>query len=107
MDPKDAAADPLTEWEGEPLLECDDLLYVLTVTNSTTMPLKYRIFFKETSITANLVYPHEGLVGEIAASEASKVVAVLPRITPFSTRDVSMDLTEIEKLTVALLAEVD
>ena len=60
----DAKSDPLAEWEGEPLLERDDLLYVLNLTNTTDLPLKYRIAFRESeAMQANLVFPSEGLVG--------------------------------------------
>lgn len=77
------------------------------MTNTTDIPLKYRIFFKETTYSANLVYPREGLVGTVAPNEAGKVVAVLPKVTPWRPKEDTIELSEIEMLTVALLAETD
>lgn len=97
----------LAGWEGEPLQECSDLLYVLQVTNVTDQPLKFKLTFEQRLKDAqvNLVWPREGLVGTAAPNEEAKVVAVLPKKT--ATNDITDGLSEIEKLTVALFAEVD
>ena len=76
--------DPLSAWEGEPLKECADLAYVLTVSNTTELPLKFRISFKEgcASESSDLLWPRQGLLGKIGPNEVGKVVAVLPRKNP-------------------------
>lgn len=70
-------------WEGDEIKTCDDLVYVLRLTNTTGESMKFSLNFKEgmADSTANLVWPREGLTGSIEANEVNKIVAVLPKLT--------------------------
>mmetsp|Transcript_15533 Transcript_15533/g.21051 ORF Transcript_15533/g.21051 Transcript_15533/m.21051 type:complete len:86 (+) Transcript_15533:1205-1462(+) len=74
--------DPLAAWEGEPLCESDDLLYVLNLTNANEDAMKFKVHFKGSEgILANLIWPREGLIGCVDGLETLKVIAVLPKKT--------------------------
>lgn len=100
--------DPFTEWQGDEIKICDDLVYVLRVTNTTDEPLKFRIDFKEglagSGSAVNLVWPSQGLLGSIGAREDAKVIAVLPKVR---AEPGDGTLNEIQKLQVTLTGQVD
>ena len=105
---ENSESDPLQEWEGEPLQECADLVYVLSVTNVSNDPLKFRILFDEKAkdSNVNLVWPRLGLVGTAAPNEESKVVALLPKKLATSEGAVEGQ-GELGKLNVVLEAWID
>ena len=100
------SSDPFEGWEGEPIQECEDLVYVLTVSNTSDQPLTYTISFKDgaTDYLANLCWPKQGLVGAIGQNEAAKIVAVLAKKD--TEGEISV-LNEVQKLQVELIAKVD
>ena len=105
-----SSGDPLDSWAGQPLRDSSDLLYVLKLTNMSENPMKYRINFAESNadLPANLVWPKQSLVGSIDALATCKVVAVLPKVEADNAMlGGQSDLSEIQKLAVGLVAEID
>ena len=93
--------DPFTVWQGDEIKTCDDLVYVLRLTNTTAELMKFSLNFEEvmTNSCANLVWPREGLIGSIGANEVNKIVAVLPKMSACAGEG---PLSEIQKLQVTL-----
>ena len=83
---------------------------MLKLTNMTENPMKYRIHFTEANadLPANLVWPKQSLFGSIDALATCKVVAVLPKIEADNVMlGGQSDLSEIQKLAVSLVGEID
>lgn len=97
--------DPFTVWQGDEIKHCEDLVYVLKLTNTTDNPVKFRMDFKAgtADVPNNLVWPREGLLGSIGPNEINKVVAVLGKLTPTACEH----LSELQKLQVTLTTRVD
>ena len=95
--------DPFTVWQGDDIQYCDDLVYVLKLSNTTESKYKYRIQFKHgmSDTPADLVWPSEGLIGSIDALKMGQVVALLPKAHAQPADSV---LSEIQKLQVTLIA---
>ena len=65
-----ALDDPFTVWQGESLQSCDDLVYVIYLTNPRDCAMKYKILLKASPDSpANLVIPSEGIYGRIEANK--------------------------------------
>mmetsp|Transcript_2758 Transcript_2758/g.3781 ORF Transcript_2758/g.3781 Transcript_2758/m.3781 type:complete len:160 (+) Transcript_2758:2342-2821(+) len=64
------------------MLESDDLVYKLIVSNMSDMPIVYKITFaEEADSEVNLSWPRNGIKGSVAASE-STTVALLAKMRP-------------------------
>lgn len=71
-------------WTGDEMHACDDLVYKLTLSNTTDKPILFKISFKEQLNDAeneavNLNYPITGIKGSLAANEMSNICALLTR----------------------------
>ena len=66
-------------WTGDEMHSCDDLVYKLTLSNTTESPILYKISFKEVEAGCNLNYPINGIKGSLAANEMSVIAALLTR----------------------------
>ena len=99
--------DPFTVWQGDEIRVCDDLLYVLRMSNPTADAMTFRVEFssQDGDGDVNLIWPREGLYGSIKANEVNKVIAVMPKIRASSSDSASM--SEIQKLRVTLTAQKD
>lgn len=66
-------------WTGDQMHECNDLVYKLTVTNTSDQPVEYKVNFTEeagSAGTVNLRWPINGIKGKIAGNE-SQTIALL------------------------------
>ena len=95
---EDRNEDPFSQWQGDEIRTCDDLVYVLKISNTTNEPMMFRLDFNEgvaAGSEVNLVWPREGLLGRIKPNELNKVVTVMPKIR---ARPAEGPLSEIQKL---------
>jgi len=103
-----AIEDPFSVWQGDEIKTCDDLVYVLKLTNTTDEVMKFTLKFslgEQAPREANLVWPREGLIGSIKANEVNKIIAVLPKLTADCSAEGTV--SEIEKLQVTLEGRLD
>jgi len=86
---------------------CNDLVYKLSLTNTTDHPVLFKITFAEPTNgeSVNLDWPINGIKGGLAAGENS-TIALLPKILP---EEVSSEVNklELEKLKVKLNWKAD
>ena len=106
MAEESAVDDPFTVWQGEPLQSCDDLIYVLYLTNPRECAMKYKIMLKASpNNPANLVVPSEGIFGRIEANKIFQPIATLPKARAIALE--ADGLTEIQKLQVTIESTED
>jgi len=94
---------PRVEFDGD-TLTCADLVYKLTVTNTTEDPVTFRIEINEKQNAdkpINIHWPRTGLAGKLIGNE-STVVGMLCKIEPSATQGAEAGLTEISKLNFSL-----
>jgi len=101
-----ADGDSFLGWDGAPIKQCSDLVYILTLTNTSDLPMCYKINFRENhpDHQANLLWPRQGLLGSIGANEAAKIVAALAKRDPEAASDFE---DETRRLQLQLWGEVD
>lgn len=80
---EDRLDDSFDNWAGDELLECDDLVYKLSLTNTTEQPILYKVRFSAppSGEPVNLDWPINGIKGSMAAGE-NATVALLAKIFP-------------------------
>ena len=78
------------------MLECDDLVYKLTVSNMSEVPILFKVVFNKGANDVNLSWPVNGIKGQVAANEVT-TIALLPKIHPNQSHSVDGNY-EIEKL---------
>ena len=83
---------------------CDDLVYKLTLTNTTEQPILFKVDFKDSGEGANLSWPVNGIKGKLAAGERA-TVAILPKILPGQAP--TGEKFELEKLRVNVTSKPD
>jgi len=60
--------------------ESDDLVYKLTISNMSDLPITYKVAFSQDT-TVNLSWPLNGIKGAIGANEVT-TIAMLAKIHP-------------------------
>ena len=75
--------DSFDNWNGDTLKSCDDLVYMLTLNNSTEQKIAYKVKFRVANPAAvpNLRWPVNGIRGTLAANSADNV-ALIQKIVP-------------------------
>lgn len=93
-------------WTGDELRECDDLVYKLSVSNTTEQPILYKVSFKAPANgePVNLDWPINGIKGAMGPGE-NATVALLAKIFPGEA--LSSSQFELEKLRVELTWKAD
>lgn len=88
MPPAESGLDSSFEdWEGEPINRCGDLVYRISLTNTTDKNLKYKIDLKDKGAAdVNLSWPRTGFKGQLGAGKWL-VLAVLPKLVPSAKED--------------------
>ena len=95
-------------WTGDQMHTCDDLVYKLTLSNTTEQPILYKISFKKDGDdTVNLRYPINGIKGSLAANEMSNIAALLTRQSLFPDAPPSTGKFELEKVQAILTWKPD
>ena len=92
--------DPFANWNGPEMKICDDLVYKVTVTNTSDTALKFKLELSQpnTSDTPNLLWPVNGYRGQLGGNETTHLL--LPKIEP-SERGLG-DKAELDKLDLVL-----
>lgn len=98
------AEETFDNWTGDQMHTCDDLVYKLTLSNTTEAPILFKIDFKDTGEGANLSWPINGIKGKLAAGERA-TVALLPKIRPDEAP--TGGKYELEKLKVNVTSKPD
>lgn len=75
--------DSFDNWNGDTLKSCDDLVYMLTLNNSTEQKIAYKVKFRVANPAAvpNLRWPLNGIRGTLAANSNDNV-ALIQKIVP-------------------------
>ena len=97
-------------WTGDQMHTCDDLVYKLTLSNTTEQPILYKISFKVqggNDDTINLRYPINGIKGSLAANEMSHIAALLTRQSLQPDAQPSTGKFELEKVQPVLTWKPD
>jgi hypothetical protein len=91
--------DSFEGWKGSKIQNCKDLLYKITLSNTRTEPIYFKIHMSELvpNSDINLNWPRCGVKGALDVGETA-VVCLLGKVTPTDNLGVS----EIEKLKVEL-----
>ena len=85
--------------------ECDDLVYKLTVSNLSDLPIIYKVTFDQNAEDVNLSWPVNGIKGQISANEVT-TIALLGKIRPDQAINADGQY-EIEKLAPKLTWKQD
>lgn len=91
-------------WTGDEMLECEDLVYKLSLSNMTELNILFKVTLAENGEEANLSWPINGIKGSLAAGE-NATVALLHKIRPAESS--ANGKFEIEKLRVKLTWKPD
>ena len=92
--------DPFANWNGAEMKVCDDLVYKVTLTNTSDTSQKFKLELGQptTGDTPNLLWPVNGYRGQLGANETTHLL--LPKIEP-SVRGMG-EKAELDKLDLIL-----
>ena len=95
-----ALVDPFADWNGPEMKTCDDLVYKVTLTNTSDTAQKFKLELSLASAgdTPNLLWPVNGYRGQLGANETTHLL--LPKIAP-SVRGLG-EKAELDKLEIVL-----
>jgi hypothetical protein len=91
--------DSFEEWKGSKIQNCRDLLYKITLSNTRTEPINFKINMSELvpNSDINLSWPRSGVKGALDVGETA-VVCLLGKMRATD----NLGVNEIEKLRVEL-----
>jgi len=95
-----ALVDPFADWNGPEMKTCDDLVYKVTLTNTSDKAQKFKLELSLASAndTPNLLWPVNGYRGQLGGNETTHFL--LPKIEP-SVRGLA-EKAELDKLEMVL-----
>jgi hypothetical protein len=91
--------DSFEGWKGSKIRNCQDLLYKISLSNTRTEPINYKIKLSEVEPNSdiNLNWPRSGVKGSLDVGETA-IVCILGKLEPTD----NLGMSEIEKLKVEL-----
>ena len=96
--------DSFEDWKGSKIRNCRDLIYKITVSNTRSEPIQYKVQMSDSNpgSTINLHWPRSGVKGTLDVGEM-EIACVLQKIEPSDNTGIS----EIEKLKIELKWKVN